>query len=759
MSGDGDRVEDLLAEFVERRDRGEPLTADVFLAEHSGAADTLRPALLALAATEALLPDGDLPTNLGSYRIERRLGRGGTGEVFAARAADGRAVAIKRLLPHLGRQPRAVERLRREGDALRALAHPCIVGAEAVGEDPGAHYLVMERIDGGSLADVLAAARQRRSAGDRRAPADLLHLAGEGPGEHRVIFLVLRLAQALALVHRHGLLHRDIKPGNVLLRRDGTPVLVDFGLATVPDAETLTRTGDVLGTPNYMAPEQAMGRDASAQSDVYGLAAVLYELVTLSPPHPGRDPLQVLSAVRSLPSRPARSLAPAVSPALATVLRRALAYAPQHRWRDAEALASALAALLAGTPPARMTVCLQQRLGEFWLVHRRSLLGVGAAAMALALVAVLWQARLTANRTRGGKLALQACTSLLDDPDDAAAGVAIAEALAAVGAEPGLAALLRHDASDDPFCNLLQQGLAAQATDPAAAVATFRQALDLRPDLPLAGALLGLAAARIDDDKSREAAERELLTAGRLLPQCVRVRRELAEVRHRRRDHAGVAAAWREVIVLRPDDAPAHYELGRALANDMQGEAALVAIDHALALHAGEPPPAWLHAKGAVLDGLGRRTEAIACLQTAVARRPTPNTWHSLALLYDKEHRLPEAAAAYRSALAIDVHHAASIFNLAFLLAGSNSAECEPCRACFAAHPELRDPAEVERLALRMLDAEHGSFAHAAAITRIAASVDSTAVLAARLDALLAEPFTPAAIGCLFQARQVLAAK
>ncbi|MCR9245777.1 MAG: serine/threonine protein kinase [bacterium] len=753
---DDDRLEELLAEFVERRERGELLTAHGFAAQHPELNDQLQPLLVELERTAALLPAGDMPPFLGPYRIEARLGSGGTGEVFAARADDGREVAIKCLLPHVRLQPRAIERLRREGAVLESIDHPGIVRVEAFGEADGNVFLVMEHVDGGSLADALQQARERRVAGSTGAAASLLELPGAGRGERRAIELVAGLARALAVAHSRGLLHRDLKPGNVLLRGDGSPVLVDFGLAFDPEADTLTKTGDVLGTPNYMAPEQALGRAATEQSDVYGLAAILYELVTLRPPHQGGDALQVLSAVRATPPRPARAVEPSVSPALERVLRRALAHNPPSRWQSASEFAAALEALLAGERPQRATISLHQRVGEFWLWHKRGvLLAAAVVVLGIATIATM-QALEAAQADRLATAIEEATIAYLDDGRQGRerAGTILLDA----GAEPALARwLTTGETGDDPFLQAFARGVELRRQNPGAAVPLLRDAFGHRPDLVLSGAMLGIAAG---DARDYELAERELVAAGRRLQRCVRVRRELGTVRRRRHDAKGAALAWREVVAIDATNPRYFYELARVEIQAKNGAAALAAIDQAIALHertnAAPAPTRWLHVKGAALDQLDRRDEGIELLKGIIARKPTSATWHSLGLLYDKEHRLQEARAAYRAGLRLDDRSAPCIMSLAWLLAGSDRSNCQQCAECFEADPGLFDPDGVEQLALQMIRAQHGEFRHVEPMAQMVKRVGGGAALRQRLDALLEEEFSDAALGRLLSAKRAL---
>src|SRR3954468_22976182 len=197
----------------------------------------------------------------GRYELEELVGKGGMSTVY--RAKDRlleRTVAIKLLHEHFSRDEDYVERFRREARAVARLSHPNIVTVIDRGEDAGRQFIVFEYIDGENLKQLV----------EREGPlpvADALELA-------------LGVARGLAFAHEQGLVHRDVKPQNVLLNGDGRPKVTDFGIARSLDVAGVTQTGTVMGTSHYMAPEQASGRRVDAQSDVYSFGAVLYELLT-----------------------------------------------------------------------------------------------------------------------------------------------------------------------------------------------------------------------------------------------------------------------------------------------------------------------------------------------------------------------------------------------------------------------------------------------------------------------------------------------
>jgi serine/threonine-protein kinase len=276
----------------------------------------------------------------GRYRLDRLIANGGMGEVW--RGHDeilGRAVAVKVMLPQLSRSPGFVERFRAEARHTAALSHPGIATVYDYGEsdpDPAegsgatSAYLVMELVEGESLADLL------ESTG--RLPAD------------RTLDLVAQVSAALQAAHAAGVVHRDVKPANLLVRPDGTVVVTDFGIArTAGAASGLTMTGEVMGTAGYLAPEQAAGKPATAATDVYSLGVVAYQCLAGRRPFDGDTPVNIaLAHLRDTPPP-----LPADVPAAAgAVVERAMAKDPAERFLSAAALAAAARAAATGQAPA-----------------------------------------------------------------------------------------------------------------------------------------------------------------------------------------------------------------------------------------------------------------------------------------------------------------------------------------------------------------------------------------------------------------------
>ncbi|MGH9091650.1 MAG: Stk1 family PASTA domain-containing Ser/Thr kinase [Acidimicrobiales bacterium] len=266
------------------------------------------------------------------YELTHLIARGGMAQVYRARdRLLDRPVAIKVLFPELSVDRAFVERFRREAQAAANLSHPNIVPVFDWGEDGGTYFIVMEFVDGQPLSAVLRATGAQPPA--------------------RVADVGAHVAAALSYAHRHGVVHRDVKPGNVLITEDHQVKVTDFGIArAVNTEESLTQTGAVMGTATYFSPEQAEGVGVDARSDIYSLGVVLFEMVAGRPPFLGETPVAVASKhVRDHPPR-LRELAPSVPPALEAVIAKAMAKAPSDRYATADDLRADLERFAEGRP-------------------------------------------------------------------------------------------------------------------------------------------------------------------------------------------------------------------------------------------------------------------------------------------------------------------------------------------------------------------------------------------------------------------------
>jgi serine/threonine-protein kinase len=265
----------------------------------------------------------------GRYELEELVGVGGMSSVYRAhdRVLE-RSVALKILHEHHGADAEYVERFRREAQAIARLSHPNIVTVIDRGEDGGRQYIVFEHIDGENLKQLV----------ERTGPLPVGH----------ALELAHQAARGLAFAHEVGIVHRDVKPHNVLVDQDGVAKVTDFGIArSLEQEDTLTQAGTMLGTSDYIAPEQVGGRRADERSDQYSLGVLLYELLTGAVPFPGDSFMAVAMRHVNDPVPSVRSRRPDVSPRVEEILARAMAKRPEDRFPTMEALIAALEAALA----------------------------------------------------------------------------------------------------------------------------------------------------------------------------------------------------------------------------------------------------------------------------------------------------------------------------------------------------------------------------------------------------------------------------
>jgi serine/threonine-protein kinase len=310
-------------------------------------------------------------SDFGDYELLEEIGRGGQGVVYRAHQKSlNRTVALKVIGVGPWTTEAHLKRFRREAEAAARLEHPCIVPIHEVGERDGQCYFSMKLVEGGQLDEVV-----------RREPMPIRQSAE----------LIAKVARTVHYAHEHGILHRDIKPGNILLDTKGEPHLTDFGLARLVETEsTVTGTLEVLGTPSYMAPEQAAGgtTKVSKATDVYGLGAVLYELLTGHPPFAGGTTYETLKLLLDTEPRPPRQLNPKIDRELSTICLKCLEKDPKRRYSSALALAEDLEHSLKHEPiQAHRTGIFTQ--ARKWVRRNRAITALIGSLVALA-AAMSW---------------------------------------------------------------------------------------------------------------------------------------------------------------------------------------------------------------------------------------------------------------------------------------------------------------------------------------------------------------------------------
>ena len=446
---DRDPVEALAEEFLDRRRRGEAVSVSQYAETHPALAERIRelfPTLLLMeefkpgstashpAGATATRPPGKPLERLGDFSILREIGRGGMGVVYEAEQESlGRHVALKVMPDACVASPSRIRRFHREAQAAARLHHTNIVPIFGVGEQDGIHYYVMQFIPGQGLDRVVGALSVRtgkitstdggeahstdvaRESGSSFSAVEAANLLLSGapssenslppdaaaerrPAEavlatsvvdHRywrgVARIVAQAADALEYAHRQGILHRDIKPANLLLDNRGTVWIADFGLAKLADLADLTRSGDVVGTLRYMAPEQLEGK-ADARSDVYSLGLTLYELLTLRPAFDAQDRRRLIRQVTQEEPPHPRKVNPAIPRDLETIVVKSIASRPEHRYLTAGDLAADLRCFLEDRPIRARRIT---PLGRAWRWCRRNRAVAILASTAMVLLAAV----------------------------------------------------------------------------------------------------------------------------------------------------------------------------------------------------------------------------------------------------------------------------------------------------------------------------------------------------------------------------------
>src|SRR5437762_432830 len=345
----------------------------------------------------------DADWRLGNYQILEEIGRGAIGVIYRARQGySHRIVALKWILSYHADSQETLTRFRREAQAAAGLDHPNILPIYEVGEnEEGIPFFSMKFASGGSLLEAAPALRSE---------------------PRRAVALAAKVARAVQYAHGQGMLHRDLKPGNILLDGQGEPLVSDFGLTKCLDTvSNLTRTLTTFGAPGYIAPEQVSGPPGklTPAADVYSLGAILFDLLTGRPPFFGEHPLRVIQQACEKPAPKLRTLAPTLDRDLETICAKCLERDPNARYRSAGELAEDLEHWLEGQPIAARPVSTPARI---WRSSRRNPIIAGMAALLLALATMagvmIWKTDIAGRPATTG-LAVLPFESLSEDKEDA----------------------------------------------------------------------------------------------------------------------------------------------------------------------------------------------------------------------------------------------------------------------------------------------------------------------------------------------------
>ncbi len=444
LSNSLEPIAEIVAQISARLERGEPVDWEQLIQQHASYAtelQELRPAIesllsLGINAGDSMSPaapreetDAGPHRTLGDYEIVRQVGRGGMGVVYEARQISlDRQVALKVLPFAVLANPQQLRRFKNEARAAASLLHPHIVPVFAVGCDRGIHYYAMQFIEGPSLAEVLShwqshsqSALDGSPRGDAHSPTVELggrstvvqvhsgstsrslssaetgwelqaNLSTQRAKSRSVFFRTVagwgvQVAGALGYAHENGVLHRDIKPGNLLLDGAGQLWITDFGLARLEKDASLTMTGDIVGTLRYMAPEQALAKRIliDHRADVYSLGVTLYELIALRPLFDGKDREELLKQIAFDEPLPLRKIDASVPPELQTIVQKAIRKNPDDRYGAAQELADDLQRFLDNRPIIAKPPTLAERAHK-WMRRHQTLMAAGAMLLLLTAI-------------------------------------------------------------------------------------------------------------------------------------------------------------------------------------------------------------------------------------------------------------------------------------------------------------------------------------------------------------------------------------
>ncbi|HYV34874.1 MAG TPA: tetratricopeptide repeat protein [Gemmataceae bacterium] len=766
-------------EFTERLNRGETPRIEEYALRHPQIAPILRqvlPSLQLMRAPDAPQKEDDSAAGsvkaLGDFRIEREIGRGGMGIVYeATQLSLGRKVALKVLPFAATLDPRHLQRFQNEARAAASLEHPNIVPVYGVGCERGVHYYAMRFIEGQPLDHLLDKERQEKRAdakptpnNETRAQASTLQSRGNNRGFFLgVARLALQAAEALEQAHQCGIIHRDIKPGNLLVDAQAHLWVADFGLAQIQSDTRVTMTGDLVGTLRYMSPEQALAKRVviDHRTDIYSLGATFYEVLTLTPAFAGQDRQELLRQIAFEEPAPLRKLNRSIPVELEAIILKALEKNPQERYATAKDMAADLQRYLNDEPTLARRPNLWQRTRKW---GRRHTAAVRATTVALILVLAVvggaagWILRDRSERQieteRAVHGALEEARRLQNDRKlpDALAKVKQAQAILAGGAgTTELVQRVQERLTDLMIIADLEEirSHRADATDRDSFAAADRKYTNAFNALGVDVAALTLeeAAKRI---RQRTVA---IELAAALDDWSMIVKRATVKDETRRKRLIALAQA------VDPD--PLRTQVRDALEKNDGGALKILLAK----VEGAELPPATAVAFAAVLEATDGKAEAVQLLQHARRRhvadfwinfhlalsfatskspnydeairyftaaltiRPTCAGAHfNLGVALQLKHRLDEALAAYREVIRLEPNNAGAYLGVSNVLRGKKewgeaiAALKEAIRLKEARYVEQKFPVMHHELA--WLYYEKGSFDDAIAASRRAVSMN-----------------------------------
>jgi len=680
-----DIIEQAVQRFVDAQLQGQKPNLDEFVKQYGGLEYQIRQRIKSLEEIEglfdciiqaetsdfpdAVIEDSLIGQRLGDFEILRLIGRGGMGAVFLARQVSlDREVALKVISDISGGYKKTLERFKREAKVLAKISHPNIVAIYEVGEQGPYSYFAMEYIRGTSLDKILTSIRNAKP--DEKG-SDVMRGCLEGGTSIYddkakeaassaeidkdyivgISKIIISVADALDYAHKKGVLHRDVKPSNILIEANGTAKLVDFGLARVESQQTITMTGEFFGTPSYVSPEQIRRPEAvDCRSDVYSLAATYYEGLTLRAPFEGNTVNETLTSVISKDIVPPKKYCPRLSADFNTVLMHALEKLPEDRYPTAAAFADDIENLLEFKPITAKRPSITQR--AYKTLRRSPLKAVAVGAFILIIV-----------------LGYFVSSNYIQKKNKATARKleAIAEGYYVSGDYTEALRYYKKAITQYPFNAATYSEIGScyqQLKQYPQAIEAYKQAIKIEPDYTLAISSLGIIYSL---EGRYEEAIKMYQSIIRISPNNAQVHNLLGFALEKLGRQEEAIEAFKNTIRIDPNNASTYTDLSYAYGKLGRYEEAIQVCQQAIKI---DPKYALAYnILGSIYSNSGQNAKALEFFKTGIKIKPNDTLLlYNLGLIYSKLGRYAEAVEAYRRTIEVNPNNALVHNQLGFAL-------------------------------------------------------------------------------------------
>lgn len=717
-------IDNALQQFIDAQLDGRKPNIDDFVKEHPGLEEQLRQRIQNLQEIDSLFANlmqsdesdsGDVTgtdnligQKLGDFEILSLIGTGGMGAVFLARQVSlDREVALKVISDISGARGKTLERFKREAKVLAKISHPNIVPIYEVGQEGPYSYFAMEYVKGTSLDRILSAIRISPS--DAKASQIMQEclqgraggIANTPKGNHRekgaeidadyivnMSRIIISIASALDYAHNKGILHRDVKPSNILIDADGTPKLVDFGLARAETQQTITVTGEFFGTPSYVSPEQIRKPETvDCRSDVYSLAATYYECLTLHPPFEGDTVNETLTRVISREAVSPKKYCPRLSTDLNTVILHALEKSSEDRYQSAADFSADIQNVLDFRPITAKRPSITRRAYKTLRRNPLKIAVVGISILLIVLGYVVSSYVQERKISAAGRLysdgVLEAAKNdysqalkcfkeaLMNDPAHAQATLFAASCCQNLNDHEQAIRLYKQALENDPNCTRAYQGLGdtyRELGQHEQAIKFYKQSIVIKPSNLAAHGNLAMA---YEVQGNYSEAIRSYEQAIVVDPCNAGILLRLAGCYYRSKDYKQTEETCRELLALKPHNPVVHGMLASALAGLGALDDAAASYERATGI---DPNFTMIHfTMGVHFQLANRHQEAIEPYRRALQNDPNNSDYElALATAYQASESYQNAIEAYRDYLHVKPSDAATYRKLGYCLIQTN---------------------------------------------------------------------------------------